>query len=96
MTYFREFADDRSFPFVDRDRREACEQAADTNANTYRAEAAANGESWQAPPNIIITNELARLSHIQEPGWGSMLRGVWRSLAGLQHGSAEALLRVSD
>ena len=96
MTYFREFAEDRSFPFVDSDRRKAREQAADTNASTYRAEAAANGESWRAPPNIIITDELTRLSQIQEPGWGSMLRGTWRSLAGLQHVSAGALLRVSD
>lgn len=96
MTYFREFADDNSFPFVGRDRLKARQQAADVHANTFRAEAAANGASWQAPPNIIITEELTKLSHLQEPGWGSLLRGVWRSLAGLQHGSAAAQLRVSD
>ncbi len=45
------------------------------------------------PPNVVITEELTKLSHMQEPGWGAMLRGVWRSLAALQHGSAAALLR---
>lgn len=81
QAYFRDFADDPTFPFVGEDRRKARDQAADRNAATYRAEAAANGADWRAPPHVDLTRELTGLSTVQEPGWGSMLRGVWRSLA---------------
>lgn len=96
VTYFKEFADDEGFPFVDEDRKRLRQQAADDHAGTFRAEAAGNGCSWDKPPTVNMTVELTRLRWVQQPGWGSMLRGVWRSLAGLQHGSTGALLRVSD
>lgn len=96
MRFYREFADDVTFLFTTRDRAQVRAQVARDHATTYRAEAEANGADWDKPPPINVTKELTLLGHAQEPGWGSMLRGVWRSLAGLQHGSAGALLRVSD
>ncbi len=65
MTYFREFADDCSFPFVDEDRRHVREQAANDHAATYRREASANGRWWVRPPEVNLTRALTELSLMQ-------------------------------
>jgi len=64
--------------------------------STFRSECERLGRKWPRPDRIDVTRELGRLQIEQSPESRVLLLHTWRSLAGLQHGNAGALLRVSD
>ena len=63
---------------------------------TFRDECQRLGRSWLKPLPINVVEELGLMQVGQSLEWRVLLRHTWRSLAGLQHGSVGALLRVSD
>lgn len=66
---------------------------------TYRVEAAALGMTWQqARQKINVVEELAKLNVVKtmEPALHDATNAMWRSLSGIQHGYAYALLLNSD
>jgi hypothetical protein len=97
--YYSELLDDSEFPINDEDRaRHRAERQAlvAEHDRTYAAECLAVGKRWKKPPDVDVTRQLGSLSTIPVPAKRLLLRHVWRSLAGLQHGDIGALLRVSD
>jgi hypothetical protein len=67
------------------------------NETSYAADAKRLGLSWPLPKSVVVTDELGGLSHCQYLKHSDvLLRSVWRSLSGHQHGRASAMLRGSD
>jgi hypothetical protein len=86
---------------VDRDAdwQEASRQLAQSkaaNEASYRSDAKALDLSWP-PARVNIRDELGQLSHCAGlPDSDVLLRSVWRTLSGHQHGRSSAMLRGSD
>lgn len=95
-TYFEELAKDPAMPLSEQEREELATGDLGHDA-TFAAEAAANGaERWSKPPNVDVTRELSVVTIEGSPALRTMLRVSWRDLAGAQHGSVGAILRLSD
>jgi hypothetical protein len=63
---------------------------------TYRAEANVLGMHWP-PVGLNVTQALGALaSNAEMPGSALLLETTWRTLSGMQHGRASALVRVTD
>jgi hypothetical protein len=62
----------------------------------FSDECAQLGFPYKKPNPIDLTKEIAALKSEGFPEQRVLLRHVWRTLAGLQHGDVGALLRVSD
>ena len=98
--YYAEMLRDAELPVSDQERqRHADEQEkrSQRNDQVYAEEARHLGAKWTRPADVDVVRELGELASSRTiPGGRVLLRHVWRSLAGLQHGDAGALLRVSD
>lgn len=66
------------------------------HAAVFAAECAALGSMMSKPQQVNLVKELGMLDSNTIPEQRVLLRHVWRTLAGLQHGNTGALLRVSS
>lgn len=97
--YFREIYSDPSTPIdasLKRAQLQRQEELSDQHARTYGAECAQLGHVTTKPAQVNIIDELGKLKSEDFPEQRLLLRHVWRSLAGLQHGDLGALLRISS
>lgn len=96
--YFDEVLRDQIVPLAEVERIAELERHAklsEDHTRTYKRECAALGFSYHRPEPVNVVDELATLQADRFPEQRPLLRHVWRTLAGLQHGDVGSLLRVS-